>query len=168
MSSIRITFDNRVEDHIRASKLYYTTTFFHKADKVVAVLLLLSGIFITLLIGIHWWSIIFILLPLIEWFNLLSVNGIRTRFWFRKNPKFLETYELTFDEERIHFITQSIDSDIEWTYYYQLLEDEQVFLLMYGQQQYSVFPKRAFADANEMDVFRELVHRKIASKLQQK
>jgi len=81
------------------------------------------------------------------------------------NHKFQDPFELTFTQEGIHFSTPTIDSQIDWTFYHYLLEDKEVFLLVYGKWQYSIIPKCAFADASEQDAFRDLARQKIPPKV---
>lgn len=154
---ITVRFENSVEEHARAAQLYYRTTFWHRGDKVVAILLLLFGIYVTATIGVYWWTVVFIALAPVEWFNLLSAHRLRAKLWFKWNPKYREPYEITFSDDGIHFRTPTIDSNIDWKLYNSMLEDGQIFVLIYGKWMYAVIPKRAFADVAEENAFRELV-----------
>ena len=158
---IAIKYENRVADHLRAAQRYYQTTFFYIADKVVGILLLLFGVYSMVSLGVHWWTILIIALAPCEWFNLLSSYKLKAYLGYKLNPKFRDRFEVIFTQEGIHFSTPAIDSQIMWTYYHNILEDEQIFLLVYGKWQYSVIPKRAFADASEQDAFRNLVSQMI-------
>ena len=157
---ITICFENRVAEHVRASQLYYQTTFFAIGDKIAAGVLCLTGIGSTLAIGLHWWTAIFVVLAPVLWFNLLT--RLRAYQIFRVNPKYREAYVLTFDTEGIGFKTHSIDSSLKWSFYQGILEDTELFLLVSGRWQYAVLPKRAFADAAEQDAFRTLAQQMIA------
>lgn len=153
---VTIQFENTVEDHVHAAQIVYRTTFFYRGDKVVAILLLLFGIYATITIGVEWWTVIFIVLAPIEWFNLLSAHTLKAKFAFKSNPKYREPYEVSFTEADIHFKTPTIDSTIDWKMYTSMLEDKQMFLMIYGRGMYSVIPKRAFANDADLDRFREL------------
>jgi hypothetical protein len=102
------------------------------------------------------------------WFNLLPFRMLISQFFFKRNPKFQQTYHLSFSEEGIHFKTESIDSVIDWNHYDRTLESDQVFLMVYGPWMYSLIPKRAFKDITEIDAFRELMSRKISGKATRK
>jgi hypothetical protein len=154
--TVTVKFENNVDEHVHAAELYYKTTFYYKADKVVAILLLLYGIYVTIILGVKWWTVIFIILAPVEWFNLLSPYKLQARLWFKWNPKFHEAYEISFSEDAIHFKTLTIDSNINWTMYNKMLEDDQIFLMIYGKRMYSVIPKRVFANDDEINAFRKL------------
>jgi len=155
--AIRLSFDNVLADHLAAERLYYKSTVFAKVDKIVAVILLLVGLFGTWGAGVQWWTLIFFPLAILEWFNWLSVRPLVIRRWFKHNPKFSETYHLVLDPSGIHFRTKSIDSRITWDHFTRVLEDDRLWLLVYGTRMYSVIPKRALKSADEVARFRSLV-----------
>jgi hypothetical protein len=157
---IAIEFDNTLTGHLAAERLYYSATFWAKGDKVVAVLLVVGAGVLLAAGGPSWTALLFVA-AIAEWFNLLSPWRARAWYFFKRNPKFLETYRLTFSDSGIHFKTASIDSNIAWTHYNRVLEDERVMLLIYGPRMYTVIPKRVFADSAQLEAFRELVGRKI-------
>src|SRR4051812_19327536 len=107
---IELRYGNELSDHLTAQRLYYDSTMWSKTDKVVAVVLILTGIISTALAGAHWWTLIWLPLAVLEWFHLLSLDSVRTRIQFNSNPKFKETYTVAFSNEEIHFKTVSIDS----------------------------------------------------------
>ncbi len=154
---LTLDFDNELADHVAADRLYYKSTFWSKCDKVVATILLLFGIACVSLVGFRWWTLIWFPLSLAEWFNWLSPRRLRVWLFFRRNPKFLETYHLIVSDNGIHFRTRSIDSSIAWTHYNRILEDESVILLIYGGWMYTVIPKRVFEDVAQLSAFRSLV-----------
>lgn len=161
--TIRIRYQHRIEDHLQAARLYYRTTRFLLGDRLVAVILLGAGVAGIAQTGVHWWCVLMLALAPLEWVNLLSPFPLRVRIAFRRNPQFREPYQLTFDEEGIRFETLTIDSRIDWSHFSQVLEDGQLFLLVYGQWLYSVIPKRTFAGAEEIDAFRILLRQHIAA-----
>jgi len=162
--AISLNFDNVVGDHLAAERLYYKSTVVAKVDKVVAAILALVGVFSTWAAGTFWWTLIFLPLAILEWLNLLSIRPFVIRRWFKHNPKFTETYHLVLDRSGIQFRTKSIDSRITWEHYTKVLEDDRLWLLVYGRRMYSVIPKRAFKDDNEMDRFRSLVAQNIVAR----
>jgi hypothetical protein len=159
--AVSINFDNRVEDHIAADRLYYKSTIWPKVDKVAAALLALAGVFLIWVAGVRWWTILPFILAVLEWFNLLSPRPLVIKYWFRKNPKFKERYHLTFDKSGIQFRTDSIDARIAWDHYSKVLENDRLWLLVYGSRMYTVIPKRAFENENQARRFRQLVAKRI-------
>jgi len=164
ISPIEVTFDNHLAEHLAAERLFYRSTLFWKLDKVVAVILFCMGAVATYQVGLRWWTVIWFPLAVAEWFNALSLRPLQIRYWFKRNPKFLDTYHLTFEEKAMHFQTRTIDSRIQWDQFDSSLEDDQLFLLVYGTRMYSIIPKRAFRTETEMREFRSFIARKIGGK----
>ena len=155
--AVDLTFDPRLADHLAADRLYYKSTLWAKIDRVVAVLLVVLGSLATWAAGPRWWALIWFPLAFAEWFNLLSLRPLQVMYWFRADPKFRETYRLTFSAGGIRFRTASIDALIQWTHYTRMLEDRRLCLLIYGSRMFSVIPKRAFTSEAELSAFRALV-----------
>jgi len=161
VDSVTVAFRPEVEDHVAAERLYERSSGWATADRVVALVLLAVGAGSTLAVGPRWWTLVWFPLALLEWFHVLSLGPHLTRFWFHRNPKFREAYELAFDDDGIRFRTPTIDSRLQWETYSRVLEDERVWLLVYGPRMYTVLPKRAF-DFEAQRTFRELVSRHVA------
>lgn len=160
--TIEVSIDHRVEEHVHAERLYYSKrSWFATADRVVAVVLLLIGIGLVSVVGARWWTLIWFVLAPLEFLNLLSIAPLVTRFRFRQNPKFRELNRISFGDEEVHFKTDSIDSRLNWSLYDGMLEDEQLILLTYGGQMYSVIPKRCFKDPATLEAFRSLAASKV-------
>ena len=162
--TVSLSFDNLLADHLAAERLYYKSTVVAKVDKVVAAILILMGLFSTWGAGAHWWTLIFFPLALLEWFNLLSIRPLMIRRWFKHNPKFMETYHLVLDRTGMRFRTKSIDSHIAWDHFTKVLEDDRLWLLVYGTRMYSVIPKRALVGDTEVAMFRSLVAQNIMAR----
>lgn len=96
-----------------------------------------------------------------EWFNLLSLSSLSTRIQYQRNPKYRDEYYLTFSPENIHFKTAAIDSVLQWTNYDDVIENADLFLLMYGKGLYTLVPKRCFHSNDEIDAFRALLNQTI-------
>jgi len=159
-TTVTLAFQPQLEDHVAADRLYESTTRWPAADRVVAVTLVAVGTGLTIAVGPRWWTLLWFPLALLEWFHLLTIRPFVMKRWFRTNPKFKEPYELAFGESGIRFKTPTIDSTLAWATYYQVLEDERVFLLVYAPRMYTVVPKRAFTVDQER-TFRALLLRHI-------
>ena len=159
--AITVNFMNELKDHLEAQRILYKEGFLAKLDKVVAILLFGFGVYCVSAVGLRWWTVIWFPLAVVEWFDLLSLDRLRTRIWFRRNPKFREEYCLTFSPESIHFKTASIDSTLQWDYYERIIENSRLFLLMYGKGLYTLIPKRCFHSDEELNTFRALIEEKI-------
>jgi hypothetical protein len=162
-NEIVLEYDNHLSDHLKADRLYYSTTALAKVDKVVSVVLALTGVGMITLVGFRWWFLLFFLLAFCEWFNVLSPRPLQIRIAFKRIPKFRERYLLIFNEEGIHFKTSTIDTKLAWRHYNRLIEDDRLFLLVYARGMYTVIPKSAFPDRGEIEQFRELVGKKLGT-----
>jgi hypothetical protein len=162
METVTLAFRPEVEDHVAAERLYDRTSHWAKADRVVAIVLALVGIGSTIAVGPRWWTLAWFPLALLEWFHLLSFRPFVVRHWFRRNPRFREPYELAFDDSGIRFRTASIDSTLQWSTYSRALEDDRVWLLVYGPRMYTVLPKRAFSEEAQRS-FRALLARHLGA-----
>jgi hypothetical protein len=162
MSEMVIEYDNRLGDHLEAERVFHRSTLWWKADKVVAVLLVVLGI-LSFLTQYREWAPIFFVLAVLEWFNLLTLRPLVIRHWYKHNPKFRERYRLTFSDDGIHFQTESIDSHVAWSHYSRILESDSVVLLVWGTRMYSVIPVRVFSSPTERAAFMDLVRRRISA-----
>jgi len=158
-TKITIRFENKLSDHIHAIRLYESRQAVAKINKIVAVLLAGFGIWAVWAAGARWWTVIWFVVAPVEWFDLLSIRPLQILVMFRANPKYREEYCLEFDDSGIHFTTPTIDSHIEWSHYNRVVESDRVFILIYGKPMYTTIPKSAFANADEIGEFRELLQR---------
>ena len=161
-TSISIEIDHRVDEHIKAERLRYSKcSHFANVDRIVAVILVLFGVFSVVTRGMRWWTLIWFVVAPLEYFNLLSITPLVIRYRFKRTPKFHERNELTFSEDGFYFKTPSIDSNLKWDIYTGMVEDDDIILLMYGGSSYSVIPKRVFKSEEDLKAFQTLVQRKI-------
>lgn len=157
---IAIEFDHRLADHQRAERLFFART--ARANTVLAVLMTTFGIVSIATLGIHWWTAaVLVPAPLVGLIRLI-LAPLAVRHMFRRTPKFHEHTVVTFGDERIHYRTPSIDTNLDWGVFAELIEDDQLFLLRYkAPRSYAVIPKRVFATPAAIDEFRDLIHRKL-------
>src|SRR5262245_58318780 len=125
MRTVRVEIDHQVGEHVKAERLYYAKcSGMVRVDRIVAVLLLLVGIFGVATAGVRWWTVIWFVLAPLEFFNRLSLSPLVVRYWFKRTPKFLEKNELTFSEAGIHLKTPTVESDLKWDLYQGIVEGE--------------------------------------------
>jgi len=163
--ALEVSFDNRLTEHLAAEKLCYASTWWRKLDRVVAAVLAAVGLWFVVSSGARWWSLIWFPLSVAEWFNAFSLRPLQIRYWFKRNPKFRETYRLAFEPDGIRFRTATIDTFVKWSHYTHALEDEKLFVLVYGKQMYSVVPKRAFPSEADLGRFHSLLSSRLGSQL---
>ena len=88
----------------------------------------------------------------------LRARAFRTR-WERE-PLFRAEQTLSFDEQSVGFRMGQFESNLPWTYYESWLENNEGFLLVYGDT-FNYFPNRAFSDEATLKRFREMIAKKI-------
>ena len=70
------------------------------------------------------------------------------RIAFRSDPKFQDEYSLDFSPEGIHFRTDHIDSQLQWSLYSKALIDVYSFVLYYGTRSFTVIPNESLNAPN--------------------
>src|SRR5579859_282125 len=88
---------------------------------------------------------------------LILAFAIIPQMVFRRDPKFLQDYSLTFSREGIHFQTAHIDSQLQWGMYSRALVDSHSYMLYHAARSFTIFPKRVFQGAGELKAFEELL-----------
>jgi hypothetical protein len=126
------------------------------ARYVVAGTLIACGAFLLVAAG-RWWGCAFVLVGLLEAFNLLPAAVLGAVLEFRANPKFREEHHLTLTPESLRFRTTTIDSTLKWTLYSHFFETGKAFILVYGKRMYTVIPKRALNGDAEVGELRQLL-----------
>ena len=80
---------------------------------------------------------------------------------FRSDPRFRDEFFLEFAEDAIRFKTQHIESKFDWSLYTGVLENERLYVLIYGKGMISVIPKRAFKLPSQEAIFRDMLRRNL-------
>jgi len=99
-----------------------------------------------------------------------AVSGAVT-FWIRRNALqrqragFVEDDEIEyrFSEAGIDKRTRRAESKLEWGIYARFWETDEVIFLCYPNQTVDPVPKKAFASADDLAAFKELLSRKVKS-----
>jgi hypothetical protein len=80
---------------------------------------------------------------------------------FRRNPKFRDEYRMTFSDEGILFRSKGVESRLDWDFYSDVRETPEFYFLVYGEDMFSLIPKRAFRGRRQESEFRGLLRRKL-------
>lgn len=83
------------------------------------------------------------------------------RKWARE-PLHRTEHVVAFEEEGISYAQGCVASRLDWNYYQRMIESRDGFLLIYGDEIFSLIPKRAFADEPMMSEFRALASAKLS------
>ena len=112
------------------------------------------------------WAIIaFVVLAGVAWLHSFLVDFPRR--YFRGDPKFRDEYHLTYTDAGIEFKTAHANGSFAWSFYNDVIENDALYLLVYGNdiRSISIVPKRAFRDSGQESAFRELLRRHVNHKL---
>jgi hypothetical protein len=87
-------------------------------------------------------------------------------FWipsrqYRTQPKLRDEYRLTFSDDGIVFMTDHVESNLQWSMFQRVVADERVYLLYYGADVFTVLPRSVFPSGPDEAAFRDLIKRKI-------
>jgi hypothetical protein len=97
---------------------------------------------------------------------LLCVPPLRRRLEFKRKwsrePLHQAEHIVAFEEEGISYVQGPVASRLDWNYYQRMIESREGFLLVYGDEIFSLIPKRAFADEQTMAQFRALTATKLS------
>src|SRR6185369_734458 len=66
---------------------------------------------------------------------------VSRRKWQRE-PLYQTEHEVAFSEDGVYFRMGHIESNLDWKYYQRLVENQDGLLLVYGNDSFSLLPKR--------------------------
>lgn len=98
--------------------------------------------------------LLFLLAPMVA-FDLVRL--LRTWFEFKRSEKlYTKDVEVRIEDGGIHSKTDDAESFVKWERFDEVMEDEQLFLLIYGKWMYTIIPKRIFSDPTQMEIVSEV------------
>ena len=163
--AVQVDFRNTEQEYLAAARLFVWSNKDLLARLIISYLffagiLFMLPILFDFLIPL-WVIIILIALGGVGWFHGYMID--LPRRYFRGNPKYRDEYHLTYSDAGIEFKTQHANGSFDWSFYTGVIENESLYLLVYGNDIYSfsIIPKRAFRDASQEAAFRALLHRHI-------
>lgn len=159
MKEVKLEFSYHPKDYKSALWLYYRL----KKDFIIAVVGLVSGFFLWIQLGGSWVWILLISVSSILALIVLAAYFLVPMQRFHQDPKYKDKYFLLFTTQEILFKTQNIDSQIQWGLYSKVLENEKLYLLVYGKNLFTIIPKRVFDSKDQEICFRDLLKENIPS-----
>ena len=162
MEIIEVRFQYTEKEYIQASRQYmFMSKLLKKSDIILPFVFLPLSVLYMFLADFNVWSII---ICVSAWLYLVVIGAsyyLIPKVTYKQNAKFREEYYLAFSGEGIRFQTNTINSDLQWDVYKDMLENEEYFYLCQNKQMYSVIPKSAFQDESQVQQFKELVLGKV-------
>lgn len=162
--SLNLKFKYSEKEYAEAVRWYYSKSFNIKVDIIISVILIFLGSLFWITGNDTSLNKILVLLGCILLLMILYVLYVNPKRAFKQEPKFRDEYNLSFNDERILFKTEHINSTIDWNHYSQVKENKDFFYLIYGKYMFTIIPKRTFMSKKDEEIFRKLVEEKIEKK----
>ena len=159
MTPIAITYRLTLQEFMAACHAHWNA---HqqgaRANSIFGVVGVIVG---AALFPIHWTGALLIVIG----FVLIAMVIGRSLIWrhaFLDNKKFTAPISLVFGDETIHVETIDGTSDLKWSAYSGYLETSEYILLYMTRRTFSVIPKSAFANVNQVRDFMNFVGSKLS------
>lgn len=153
---ITLHYQYTVADAVHASRLYRATTAMRAIGKALGVLFLALGCVSFYFWGLAWYTVACFVLAIVMGLDVLT--PLRGWLSFRANTELnAQPWEVTFHSEVVHARTSTLDVQRAWTAYSVAVENERLFLLVFGTWLFATLPKRAFSNEEEIQAFRRLL-----------
>ncbi len=152
---ITLKFSYKISDLIRAYRRYRSKTILYKIGLALGAIFLLVGIWYLVQFNLDATAGLLFLLALMIAFDLVRL--LRIWFAFKRNEDlYTKDIEVRIEDGGIHSKTDDAESFVKWERFDEVLEDEQLFLLIYGKWIYTIIPKRVFSDPTQMEIVSEV------------
>ncbi len=132
------------------------------SEKVIGGLLLLASALWLFLDDLNLLAVIGLVIGLIVIFGLPAFRRWELRRKWEREPIYKTEHAVSFSKDGIHFLMGHVESNLDWGYYQQVIESPDGFLLVYGNDAFHYFPKRAFGGEQMINDFRKLATSKLA------
>jgi hypothetical protein len=156
MDTVSLSFRYTENDYVRAMRAHYASRLRLPLDIAVTIGTASLGAYLWYS-GSHWFGIALMCVSGIFALLLIAAFAVIPHFAFRREPKFRDEYSLTFSPQGIHFRTEHINSELQWSMYSRALVDKHSFVLYYGSQSFTVVPTRVFQNAVQRETFERLL-----------
>lgn len=161
--AVELAFTYTEDEYTEAARAFYARASDPKFAFYLGVGVVLAGLLLSWVAGDPYFGgamLFAVLIVLARWLY----GRWAMRSLFRRNPKFRDEYRLTFSDEGIIFRSKSVESRLGWEFYTGLWETPDFYYLIYGEDMFSLIPKRAFRTPLREAAFRELLRRKLEPK----
>jgi len=155
--TVSLLFRYAERDYVRALRAHYSSRLRVRLDIVAAIVCALLGAYSWRSPDYYWLSVVCLMASFVLIVMLFAAFVVIPPLAFRSEAKFRDDYSLTFSQDGIHFRTAHIDSQLQWSMYSRAFIDEHSYILYYGSRQFTVIPKRVFQDAEQQQIFEQLL-----------
>ncbi|HVG34057.1 MAG TPA: YcxB family protein [Pyrinomonadaceae bacterium] len=159
--SVNLHFKLAEEEWVAASRLYMLRQPGIILRFVTAFILLVLGLVFFTAINEAVLSLFLLSVGVVLFSFVAALLFVLPRQRFRNDRRHLDEFFLEFTEDGIGFRTERIESRLDWSLYNSAMENEKLYVLVYGKGMITVIPKRAFNAHGQETVFRRLLGRKL-------
>ena len=109
-------------------------------------------------------TIITLLVPPVLFLNPYFSNPLKNYFinlTWKNFPNLHNPITVESSEEIIKINIMNSESNIQWQVYLKVIETKKIFMLYQAKALFFIIPKRAFSSNEQVDEFRELLHKNI-------
>ncbi len=152
-----LNFKYTRDEYVKSRRSYlFLNKTIKKLDLALIVFLILLTLYFFMNNGLSTLTIVLTILLFIISAILIILYIFQPGMFYDRIDKFKQQYHLEFIDNKILFKTDDISSELEWNFYEALWENENFFYIIHSKEMYTLIPKRAFNDINEITEFREL------------
>jgi hypothetical protein len=159
--SVNLHFKLAEEEWVAASRLYMLRQPGIILRFVAAFILLVLGLIFFTAINEAVLSLFLLSVGVVLFSFVAALLFVLPRQRFRNDPRHLDEFFLEFTDDGIAFRTERIESRLDWTLYNSAMENDKLYVLVYGKGMITVIPKRAFNAHGQETAFRNLLGRKL-------
>ncbi|MHB1413838.1 MAG: YcxB family protein [Chloroflexota bacterium] len=158
----RLQFNYDEGEYISTVRAYFVRTVRVRVDLLLAVVALAYGGLAWLFYGFAtaWVLAIGAGLMLLAYVVYMTIVIPQTAF--QRLPKLRDTFVMRFSEDGLRLKTERLDQEMPWNRYKRVLVSKTSYLLIYGPDQFTVIPKRAFRSPEQDTAFQDLLDRKVS------
>ena len=161
-STIHLAFRYTERDYVRAARANAASRARLWLDIQALLVSAFVGFYFLHSTPSYWYGVGMLGLSALLVLMFVAAFVVIPRMVFRSDPKFQDEYSLDFSPEGIHFRTDHIDSQLQWSLYSKALIDVYSFVLYYGTRSFTVIPKRVFESAEQEAAFEKLLMQNVS------
>ncbi|MGE0103319.1 MAG: YcxB family protein [Blastocatellales bacterium] len=125
-------------------------------EKIIGGLILTASALWFFLDSLNLYAIIGLVAGLAVFFGAPTIRRWGARRKWEREPFHRFEHLVTVTDDGLEYQMGETRSNLNWPFYQRMIESPSAFLLVYGNDSFSLLPKRAFSDQASIDRFREL------------
>lgn len=125
-------------------------------EKIIAGLILTASALWFFLDSLNLYAVAGLAVGLLVLIGAPLIRRWNARRKWEREPFYQIEHIVSVSEDGVEYQMGQTKSTLNWLYYQRLLESPTAFLLVYGNDSFSLMPKRAFENQEMIDRFREL------------